>query len=105
MFCSFLQHYNCPETITNGFKVAGVYPLDKDVFADDEFAPCYVTDRPEIEGGVQQSEEILIARPIVSEASEHEKDPAIPSENCNMGEEQLSEEWKIINNSAKAIGR
>jgi len=77
----------CPENITNGFNVAGVYRLDKNVFAYDEFAPVYITDRPEIDGGVQQSEEILIARPIVSEASEHEKDPAIPSENCNMGEE------------------
>jgi len=69
----------CQENITNGFRVAGVYPLDKDVFADDEFAPGYVTNRPAIEGGVQQSEEIPNARPIVSEASEQEKDPAISS--------------------------
>jgi len=33
----------------------------------------------QLEGGVQQSKEILNARPIVSEASEQEKDPAISS--------------------------
>ena len=32
--------------IQSGFKVAGIYPLDRDIFTDAEFLPSDVTDRP-----------------------------------------------------------
>jgi hypothetical protein len=32
--------------ITAGFRVAGICPLNRDVFTDDEFLSSYVTDRP-----------------------------------------------------------
>ena len=33
--------------ITNGFKKAGIFPYNRNVFIDDDFAPSYVTDRLE----------------------------------------------------------
>lgn len=35
--------------IANGFKKAGIYPFDKNIFTDEDFAPSYVTDRPLLE--------------------------------------------------------
>ena len=33
------------KNIMNGFKVSGIYPLNSDIFTDDEFLSSYVTDR------------------------------------------------------------
>jgi len=35
-----------PITIKSGFRVSGCFPIDRDVFSDDEFLTSYVTDRP-----------------------------------------------------------
>lgn len=35
-----------PLNIMNGFKVAGIWPLNGDIFSDDEFLTSAVTDRP-----------------------------------------------------------
>ncbi|XP_076805471.1 uncharacterized protein LOC143449241 isoform X2 [Clavelina lepadiformis] len=35
-----------PVNIQSGFKVAGIYPFDSDIFTDVEFLPSDVTDRP-----------------------------------------------------------
>ena len=35
-----------PLNILHGFNVSGVFPFNRSVFNDDEFAPSYVTDRP-----------------------------------------------------------
>ncbi|MGL5757251.1 hypothetical protein, partial [Plesiomonas sp.] len=35
-----------PTNIQSGFRVAGIYPFNRDVFEDYEFAPSFVTDRP-----------------------------------------------------------
>lgn len=34
-----------PANITNGFKKCGIYPLDRDDFSKEDFAPSDVTDR------------------------------------------------------------
>ena len=34
------------QNIISGFKVAGVFPFDREVFGEHEFLPSYVTDRP-----------------------------------------------------------
>lgn len=31
----------------NGFKVSGIFPFNREVFSDVDFAPCTVTDRPD----------------------------------------------------------
>lgn len=36
-----------PSNIQAGFKACGIFPLNRDVFTDQDFAPSYVTDRPE----------------------------------------------------------
>jgi hypothetical protein len=35
-----------PTNIQNGFKVSGIWPLNENIFGDDEFLSSYVTDRP-----------------------------------------------------------
>lgn len=42
-----LQKATTPENISNGFKVAGIQPLNEDIFTDVDFAPSAVTDRPD----------------------------------------------------------
>lgn len=36
-----------PANIMSGFKASGVWPLNADIFQDSDFAPSYVTDRPD----------------------------------------------------------
>lgn len=36
-----------PKNIISGFKSAGIYPLNPNIFVDSDFAPAFVTDRPE----------------------------------------------------------
>lgn len=38
-----------PRNITKSFEVTGIYPLNSDIFTDDEFLSSYVTDRPELD--------------------------------------------------------
>jgi len=33
--------------ITSGFRVTGIFPFDRDIFGPDDFAPSFVTDRPD----------------------------------------------------------
>lgn len=43
---SSLPHAITPITIMSGFRVAGIYPLNRDIFTEADFLPSYVTDRP-----------------------------------------------------------
>ena len=36
-----------PDTIQAGFRVSGCYPVNRDIFTDDEYLSSYVTDQPE----------------------------------------------------------
>ena len=42
-----LPQATTPVNICLGFRVAGVYPFNRDIFQDDEYAPSYSTDRPD----------------------------------------------------------
>lgn len=35
-----------PNNIQSGFRCSGIFPFNKDIFTDDDFAPGFVTDRP-----------------------------------------------------------
>jgi hypothetical protein len=35
-----------PKNIKSGFLVTGIWPFNRDIFTDDDFLPCAVTDRP-----------------------------------------------------------
>ncbi|KAB0804365.1 hypothetical protein PPYR_01335 [Photinus pyralis] len=35
-----------PKNITSGFRCCGIWPFNRNIFSDDEFAPSSVTDRP-----------------------------------------------------------
>lgn len=45
-----------PKNIVAGFSVSGIYPLNKDVFPEEEFLPSYSTDRPMTEDGRRDRE-------------------------------------------------
>lgn len=36
-----------PSNICSGFRVSGIFPFDRQIFAENEFAPSYTTDRPD----------------------------------------------------------
>ncbi|KAL1516431.1 hypothetical protein ABEB36_000349 [Hypothenemus hampei] len=38
---------------SSGFEVTGIYPLNEDVFAEDEFQGAFVTDRPFVDNSIQ----------------------------------------------------
>lgn len=44
-----------PSNIISGFKVAGIWPLNRDIFTDEDYLPSYVTDRPEPSSSSQPS--------------------------------------------------
>ncbi|XP_065662988.1 uncharacterized protein LOC136085594 [Hydra vulgaris] len=41
-----LQHSLTQQNITSGFRVAGIFPYDKDILSNADFAPSFVTDHP-----------------------------------------------------------
>lgn len=50
----------CPNNIINAFKKSGIFPYNRDVFSDIDFAPAYVTDRPvPPDGNYNQSNQLL----------------------------------------------
>ena len=44
-----------PTNICSGFRVAGVFPFDREIFEEDEYAPSYTTDRPDPSSTVIES--------------------------------------------------
>lgn len=42
---AYLKAFN-PANITKGFATAGIYPLDTNIFCEEDFLPSFVTDRP-----------------------------------------------------------
>ena len=40
------QRSMTPSNISSGFKKSGIFPFDANIFNEDDFAPSYVTDRP-----------------------------------------------------------
>lgn len=46
MFSAAFQQAARPETIINGFKATGIWPLNRNVFSDQVFKPSDVTNRP-----------------------------------------------------------
>lgn len=42
---AYPKAFTC-QNITKGFQVSGIWPLDENIFGDDEFLSSYVTDRP-----------------------------------------------------------
>lgn len=45
-----------PRNIMKSFEVCGIYPFNSDIFTDDEFLSCFVTDRPAEASGSRNSE-------------------------------------------------
>nr|KAI8763259.1 hypothetical protein BgiMline_006195 [Biomphalaria glabrata] len=66
------------QNILSGFKTSGVWPLDKDIFSDDEFLPSDVTDRPMVAD--PELPDIDIARPRAhcSSSSPNTDTPFVP---------------------------
>lgn len=66
-----LQHSLTQQNITSGFRVAGIFPYDRDIFSDADFAPSFVTDCPETQSkaGIDISISTSISDAIPSLAS------------------------------------
>ncbi|XP_063837138.1 uncharacterized protein LOC135086264 [Ostrinia nubilalis] len=45
-----------PRNITKSFEITGIFPLNADIFTDDEFLSSYVTDRPEESHDIRERE-------------------------------------------------
>lgn len=52
--------------IINGFKKTGIFPFNADIFTESDFAPSYVTDRPEVMSDTFQVESPEISTPSAS---------------------------------------
>ncbi|XP_065668064.1 uncharacterized protein LOC136088301 [Hydra vulgaris] len=66
-----LQRSLTQQNITSGFRVAEIFPYDKDIFSDADFAPSFVTDRPatQSKAGIDISISTSISDTIPSLAS------------------------------------
>ena len=54
-----------PVNIQSGFRVSGIYPLNRNIFTDDEFMPSLATDRPD--PNHVAADEILASEPSVDQ--------------------------------------
>lgn len=51
-------HAFTPSNIQSGFRVSGIWPLDENIFGDDEFMSSLVTDRPLNQATVSEEEDL-----------------------------------------------
>ena len=77
-----------PANIQKGFQVAGIFPFNDNVFADDEFLPSYTTDRP-----MPEEEN----RPTIAVTAENSADSS-----SAVGASEESEETSTLNSNACA---
>ena len=57
-----------PKNITAGFKHSGIYPLNRNVFSEEDFLCSYVTDRPKVTEATPRDSEESAEEPVESES-------------------------------------
>lgn len=67
------------QNITSGFESAGIYPLNRHKFTDDDFLSSYVTDRPELNVLVQS------ASPATEFRQDEHRPTGFPIQTCLLG--------------------
>lgn len=61
---AYLQAFTA-KNIVSGFQVTGIHPLNENIFGDEEYLPCNVTDRP-LERAESDSHPAVVPRPSTS---------------------------------------
>ncbi|KAL0830140.1 hypothetical protein ABMA28_003597 [Loxostege sticticalis] len=77
-----------PRNVTKSFEVTGIYPLNSDIFTDDEFLSSYVTNRPEQD---QPEETLTDAEDMIIDTLQpctRQSEPALLEAPCDITTEQ-----------------
>lgn len=64
------------QNIMSGFAVTGIWPFNRNIFTDVDFAPSYVTDRPEIQQENHQPDQNVVSNaPMIENVVETGRTP------------------------------
>ena len=87
-----------PSNIISGFRKTGIFPFNRDIFQDHDFAPSFVTDRPfmnSVRSSGSQTDQLIIEmqsppRPLNDKAEHPSRTPtADPSGKSFLSPEQI----------------
>ena len=89
-----------PVNIQSGFKVAGIFPFDRDIFTDVEFLLSDVTDRP----APHDLSEGLAYEHLSSQQQENSNCPSTSEVQCPAGQ-TFSQQLQVTNSPSTSIGQ